>query len=527
MAFLLPALPILTISVTLFLGLLVLLSDRRNKINRTFSILTFWVAIWIFTVFMADYAKDIGLSLFWTRMSIIGPAIFSPILVYFSLIFPFERIKIRFWQIILLFSPAIIFLILSPTNLNVRRVWFESWGTNFEPGPLYYLLIIYIIIYFGMAFRNFFKNYRVASYVEGLQIKYIFWGFFGGVIIGLSTNAILPLFGYAQLSSAGPAISFISLVGFTTYAIVKNELFKVRLILTSLLVGGIAALLLIDIVLFTSQDSLKFLKGGVLIIFVYLGYSLIESVLREIRYRKELQKAYEELKVLDKAKSEFISMASHQLRTPLSAVKGYISMLLEGDYGQLPARARDRMRKISYSNERLIKIVADLLDVSRIELGKMELVKEKTQIEDLLESCYEEMKIGAEKKNLKFILKKPKMPLPELYVDSLKIRQIFLNLIDNAIKYTREGEIEIGTEKTDSTVRIWIKDTGEGLTAEEKGVIFESFARGSAGLALFIEGVGLGLYVAKKFIEMHKGKIWAESGGKGKGSTFYIELPIS
>jgi len=147
-------------------------------------------------------------------------------------------------------------------------------------------------------------------------------------------------------------------------------------------------------------------------------------------------------------------------------------------------------------------------------------------LEDLIQSSFEELKIEVEKKKLKFIFKKPKTPLPKIEIDSLKIRQVILNLIDNAIRYTQKGEIEITAEKTDSAIQISVRDTGEGLTKEEQRDIFEGFTRGSAGIAYFIEGAGLGLYVAKKFLELHQGKIWVESQGKGKGSTFYAGLPI-
>ena len=241
---------------------------------------------------------------------------------------------------------------------------------------------------------------------------------------------------------------------------------------------------------------------------------------------KELKSAYEELKVLDKAKSEFISLASHQLRTPLTAIKGYISMILEGSYGKLPGSASKPLNNVLGSAERLIRIVNDLLNISKIELGKMELNKTPANIEELITACYEEMEHTAESKGLKIIWNKPKSRLPEIEIDKLKISQVISNLIDNAIKYTQKGEVEIKAAKTDSVIRISIKDTGEGLTEEELKMVFEGFTRGAAGIAYWIEGAGLGLYIAKKYVDLHHGKIWVESEGKGKGSAFYIELPI-
>jgi len=254
---------------------------------------------------------------------------------------------------------------------------------------------------------------------------------------------------------------------------------------------------------------------------------LTKTLEKRVRERtKELQESYEKLKVLNRTKSEFISMASHQLRTPLSAIKGYISMIIEGTYGELPPKIKERMKNIFYSNERLIKIINDLLSISKIELGKMELEKTPIQIEDLVQSCYNEMEIEAKKKGLKFIFEKPETPLPKIELDSLKIRQVILNLIDNAIRYTQQGEINLKLVKTNSSILFLVKDTGGGLTKEEEKDIFEGFTRGSAGLNFFIEGSGLGLYIAKKFLELHNGKIWAESQGKNKGSTFYLELPL-
>jgi len=296
----------------------------------------------------------------------------------------------------------------------------------------------------------------------------------------------------------------------------------------AVITGG---LLLVEFLLRTSEFSFLIIiefvfKIIILFIIAFVSSALIQKILTERKIRQELQKTYQELQKLDKAKSEFISMASHQLRTPLTAIKGYISMMIEGSYNHLPEKVKGKMQNVFHSNERLINIVNDLLDISKIELGKMELKKEKTQIEDLIEDIYQEMKPEAQKKNLKFIWQKPKIELPKIEIDSLKTRQVILSLIDNTIRYTHKGEIQIKAKKTNKRIQISVKDTGEGLTKEEQRKIFESFTRGAAGITHWIEGAGLGLYVAKRYVELHKGKIWAESKGKGKGSTFFVELPI-
>jgi len=273
--------------------------------------------------------------------------------------------------------------------------------------------------------------------------------------------------------------------------------------------------------------GLKIFGVFLLMLFSIVGYFLIKGVLREISLRTELQKAYIELKKLDTAKSEFVSIASHQLRTPLTAVKGYISMMQEGTYGKMPEKMEKPLDNIFASNERLIKLVNDLLSVSRIESGRMEMKLEKTSLEQIISSIVEELKPAAEVKKKKIYLKweKPKKALPKISLDKEKMRQVIMNLIDNAIRYTEKGGITIKVQNLKSKIRIVVSDTGMGLTKSELSKMFESFSRGAAGTRLYTEGAGLGLYIARRFVEMHKGKIWAESPGKGKGSTFFIELP--
>jgi len=241
---------------------------------------------------------------------------------------------------------------------------------------------------------------------------------------------------------------------------------------------------------------------------------------------KELKKAYRELKKLDEAKSEFISIASHQLRTPLTAIKGYISMIHDRTYGVPPEKMEKPLRHIYISVERLIKLVSELLNISRIEAGKVKAEFEISSLEYIINSVITELKSLVKEKDLYLEFKKGKEPLPKISIDKEKMRQVILNVIDNAIRYTKEGGVTVKCKKKENTYQVKVSDTGEGMTKGEISDLFKSFSRGKAGKKGWVEGAGLGLYIAKKYVDMHKGKIWAKSQGKGKGSTFYIELPI-
>ncbi len=240
---------------------------------------------------------------------------------------------------------------------------------------------------------------------------------------------------------------------------------------------------------------------------------------------KELQQANSHLKQLDTAKSEFLSIASHQLRTPISAVKGYLSMLLEGDFGKLQPQQSKIITDVFESSSRLARLINIFLNVSRIESGRFKLSLASTDMNQIVEGVVKELQQQAKIKNLKLIVDLPKKPTV-ITVDSDKIREVILNLIDNAIKYTQSGSITISQELRAKEYQFQTKDTGMGILAEEVGGLFKKFVRGTGVAQVNTQGSGLGLYIAQRVVAEHGGKIWVESDGVGKGSTFQFTIPV-
>jgi signal transduction histidine kinase len=237
--------------------------------------------------------------------------------------------------------------------------------------------------------------------------------------------------------------------------------------------------------------------------------------------------ANDELKKLDQAKSDFISIASHQLRTPLTVIKGYGSMMLEGSFGQMPAPIKDNLQKIYDSNERLIALVEDLLNISRIESGRLQYNWEIGQLEEMVGSVCEELKGNAVKKGLKFEYAAPAKPLAPIKLDKTKLRQVAINLIDNSIKYTEKGGLAVSLSQEGNNLKFCVADTGMGIRPDELPNLFKKFSRGEETSIVHTEGTGLGLYVGKMMVEAHGGRIWAESEGEGKGAKFCFEIPIA
>jgi len=241
---------------------------------------------------------------------------------------------------------------------------------------------------------------------------------------------------------------------------------------------------------------------------------------------KDLQLANVQLKKLDKAKSEFISIASHQLRTPLTVIKGYISMIEQGDFGKVPQPISNPLDKVYKSTMRIIGLVEDLLNISRIESGRMKYDFTSVNMLDLVTEVYDELSQTAKNKGLDFILEKPEKPLPSIIVDRDKIREVVMNLMDNAVKYTESGFIKIKLEKGDHYLTYSVTDSGRGLEADEIPLLFQKFSRAKGVQLVHTEGTGLGLYIAKQIVAKHGGEIGVTSPGKDKGATFFIKFKL-
>ncbi len=241
---------------------------------------------------------------------------------------------------------------------------------------------------------------------------------------------------------------------------------------------------------------------------------------------QDLQIANMRLRELDQAKSEFLSIASHQLRTPISALKGYLSMISDGDFGAVPPKIGKVVKDLFESAARLARLVNIFLNVSRIESGRLKIEKKPLQIGDMIESVIAELHNESDKKGVKLIYKKPKPALPLVAADADKLREVVLNLIDNSIKYTPKGQIEVSAVVENENLHFIVKDTGIGIDPEEAKNLFRKFVRASGAAQIHTGGSGLGLFIAQKIIKEHGGKIWVESAGKEKGSTFQFVIAL-
>ncbi|MSR71172.1 MAG: HAMP domain-containing histidine kinase [Candidatus Taylorbacteria bacterium] len=246
-----------------------------------------------------------------------------------------------------------------------------------------------------------------------------------------------------------------------------------------------------------------------------------------LRRDLELTLVNDKLRELDLRKSEFVSIVAHQLRTPLSGIKWTLDMLLKEDLGSLNNEQKTFLMKTYESNERMVKLIDDMLSADRVDSGKLHYSFLPTDLFDLFDNVLFDLLLSLNKKHLKVNFINRITTFPKVDIDPEKMRAVLQNLLDNAVKYSKEGgSIGISATHEGDLVKVMIKDDGIGIPEMQQKYIFERFFRATNALLVETDGTGLGLFIVKGIIERHGGTIWYESK-EGHGTTFYFTIKIN
>ncbi len=250
--------------------------------------------------------------------------------------------------------------------------------------------------------------------------------------------------------------------------------------------------------------------------------------LEALRLTEELQKRAAELQELDRLKSSFLANMSHELRTPLNSILGFSDVILEGIDGPLTEYMENDLRLIQKNGQHLLSLINDVLDMAKIESGRMNLHPERFKVHEMLENVISITSTLANAKNLALYIEPESQKELEIIADNTRINQVMINLVNNSIKFTETGQVSLhacalGNDK----ILITVKDTGIGIPEDHLEKIFQEFSQVDTSTTRKVGGTGLGLPISRRLVEMHGGRLWAESAGiPGQGSTFYIELPV-
>jgi signal transduction histidine kinase len=510
---------VLAAGVASFLGAIVYTNDRKSTTNIAYAILAGVFSVWTFVNHALLIAGEDSM-LFWIRVLIILTPPQVLLLLFFIQHFPKKSITVNRQYIVGIIALTILMMWMAGSSGLITSVTYINGNIEPVTGSLMPVFISLVVFYSLITLIIVFKKFREANYVVRRQWFTISTGFVTsyGLLIFL---VILRIFVFNDNTYVAYAPIFLLPIFVSVgYAILKRNVFNLKVVGTQILVFIVLAISFIEVLL--SNTSRTFAVSAIMAGFImFFGLLLVKGVLDEIKSHEEMEKLTNNLREANKVKSQFLSFASHQVKAPMTVVKGYATLLTEGSYGKIPVKAKETAQKIYDSADKLINLVNDLLDIRKLEAGKVAYEFAKVDLSVLLKEIYSSMKPLADAKRLEFAFQDQ----PDgifVKADKNKIEQVFRNLIDNAVKYTDKGWIKMELDVLKDKVAITVSDSGRGMDPETLDKLFDQFTRAKNEK---IKGTGLGLFIAKKFVKTHGGTIRAQSLGIGKGSNFTVQLP--
>jgi signal transduction histidine kinase len=515
------------------LGFIVFFSDRQSSTNRTF--LAFALATIAYgSVNYFSYQATGPILVLWLLRLTLFTAVWHAF-SFFSLFLVFPRTKITWpwWYLFAALPAVIITSILTLTPLvfsKIDRISTVGRVTNPERGPA---IIVFGIVSAFLVFGGLIQLIRKASWgsdVEKKQARVVLIGAVMTFSLILTFNLVLPVVLNILTYIPFAPVFMLPFITFTAHAIRKYRLLNVKILTTEVFTFALALTTLIE-VLFAKDVLTLLVRLTTFGLVLGFGILLIQSVIHEVHQREQLneltaglQQANTRLTQLDHLKSQFLSFASHQIKSPLTTVKWRSQLIADGGLGIVPPEVVGAAREIKESVERVSVLVDEFLDLHKIQEGRMDFQFESTDIPLLVQKTTNDLSILAKKKGLTLSYT-DRTTKRIASVDPQKFSQVVQNFLDNSIKYTDKGSITVTVEnETPESITISVQDTGHGLNPELIPHLFEQFMRSREDMVK-IEGTGLGLYIAKQIVTAHRGIVWASSPGPGKGSTFAVRIP--
>ncbi len=502
----------------LILSLIIWQRAEKDKAKIWLGLSAFFTALYSFfcggTYFFWD-ANSMA-SVYWYRTTWLGVFVLPPFIIFtYYFIQNLKYLKIK--AFLLYLGAAIISYFALTTDLIVKFVYLKYPNISSLAGRFDFLGRLYISVCIALILINLLKEYFKSSGFKKLQLQYFILGVAIFFITGIITTAIIPfIIGESPYYDITAYASFIW-VGLTTMAIFKYHFLNIKIIATQLLVFIIWVATLINFII---EESFRghLLTGGSLIFMTIAGILLIRSVIKEVAQREQIEK-------LSVYKSELLSVVAHQIKNPLIVIKGYTS-LAESGAVKNEKELMDFFLKIKIVSGKLIDLLNNFLDLGHLEDGRIHYDFCEFEADKFLKEIVDDFQFIAKQKNLALIFESEQKGI-KIKGDSFKLSQVFRNLIDNAIKYTEKGWVRVNLQLiTDDQQQkfalITVSDSGRGMSKEIIDKLFQKFSRGIEDERIL--GSGLGLYISRRIVEDHKGKIWVESEGNNKGSKFIVLL---
>lgn len=495
--------------------------SRGEPMNRLFSLVVSNIVLWSVVMILFRYVTNIAITDVLLRLLYAIPLFMPVLFLHFVYVYTgstyIKHERFAVWALhaytwvfaaITIFSSAVVY----------NPVAVPGMEKEFSFGSLYVWYVAHYLVFFPVAFITLW-----ASIVQSTDKTFrqrsalMFVGVAVSATIGMVGNLLLPWFGIFTFDWTANAFTALY-VCVIMYAIVRYSLFDLKVIATEFLAMLLMSVLIIEL-FFTKSQTEFYVKMSVLVLVFALITLLIRSVYREVEQRERIEQ-------LSNEKSEFMTFASHEIRNPITRIQNYATLLLEGDAGTMDATAKGTVEKVIVSTHDVLSLITQFLNKSKLELGQLQYTIASFDLGALAAQTVGEFQPHASQRGLKLI---SRVDLSQDYCaagDQQKTKEVLGILLDNSLKYTKEGSVSVSVETHDKHTLVVITDTGVGIPAETIPNLFKKFSRADAAKANLL-GTGVGLYLAKTLIEGMGGRVWVESPGPGKGSTFFVQLPAA
>src|SRR3989344_4070566 len=518
------------IIVAMFVGILVFYKTGRSKIGTSLLIVSILFSLWSLfdLIIWATNRPDVVLF-FWSLQILFEPLVY---LLCFYLVYLFIKNKdlVFKWKFlgILLYSPVVILL---PFKYNLIGV--DVGFCNAIEGFIaqYFTYIVEVIFILSIIFLTTLESRKAYNADRKKEIIILGVGIILFLIAFSSGNIIGSFTENWTLAQAG-LIGMPIFIGFLAYLIVRFHTFNIKTFATQVLMLAIWILVL-GILFIRQIENVRVITGLTLILVTIAGYLLIKSVKKEIRQKEKLAKLNIELESSIKQRESLVHLITHKVKGSFTRTKYIFAGMLDGTFGDIsPEVKKVATQGLEFDNGG-IQTVDLVLNVANLQNGLIKYDMKMIDFKNIVLETIADKKIGAEAKGLKLEMEIKPASLAggnsayNLTGDVFWLKEVVNNLISNSITYTKEGKIIVGLEKRNDKILFFVKDTGIGITEEDKKHLFTEGGRGKDSIKINVDSTGYGLFTVKTVVKEHKGRVWAESDGAGKGSTFFIELPAT
>jgi len=515
------------VTLLLAFGAWVAVEGRSRDRHLTFAGVIVSVALWLLAFALWRLPTMVGQSIFWFRSLYFFGSLIPAFYYLFSLTYLFQRrLPKVVWPLVLLPNLLIGWFAYSDGNLaNTIKFSFSLLGGGRTLFAIHFSLFVVaslIVLFYVSRTRKDIDPKEMFPVIAGAIIA--FYAVFG------------VLFSSTMAQDVSYMMTVVSLLGgiliIVPFIIQRRLLVDLRLVGAELLIL-IALFVFISDIVASSETTFDFIfRLAILILLIFYAAMTTRVFVKEIKQLQRSEAMQEQIIRMngrlieaDRLKTKFVSLVAHQMRAPLTSMHIYLNMARGGDFGKVPKKLDEVLKTNMDVLERLIQTSKRFLDVTRIEMGKIELFEAETDLGFLIDRLATETAPLARQRGLSVRVQKA-ADLPPVVCDAGAIFHVLMNMMDNSIKYTEKGGIVLSLTCDGEWAEVRVTDTGMGMTEADLGVVFRIFERGMSAVKLESKGEGLGVFIAKQFIDAHGGTMIAESEGKGKGSTFGFRIPI-